>query len=392
MRVVIVGGGFGGVRTAIKLAGKKGFDVKLISDKPYFEYHAAMYRAATGRSPMEVAIPLKKFFTSKTNVEVVEDKIVKINPKIQQIVGKGGSRYEYDSLVISTGSITQYFGIKGLERYSFGIKSINEALRLKRHLHREFAEKAGGRTNYVIVGGGPTGVELAAELVSYLKHIYRRHKLAGRSYKVILVEAADRLMPSLPQSFTDKLSQRLKRLGIDMHFNTAVEGETKDELDLPGDADIKTHTVVWTAGTTNNPLLTKHPDIFKFGRGQKVEVDQHLRASENIFVIGDAANTKFSGMAQTALYDGEFVAKNLIKKNRQQQLISYRPKQPIYAIPAGKRWTAVLWGKIPVYGYLGWVLRRLADLKLYLKFMPPTKALATWRYGFKLDETCPECK
>ena len=121
-------------------------------------------------------------------------------------------------------------------------------------------------------------------------------------------------------------------------------------------------------------------------------VDKYLQSDPNIYVIGDSAVTEYSGMAQTALYDASFVARNLIRQEKGQSLHTYKPKQPIYAIPVGAHWAAVLWGEVRIYGRLGWLLRRLADLKLYLTFLPFFKAVTVWRYGFVDEEVCSICK
>lgn len=389
MKIVIVGGGFAGVKAALSLANKKSFEVRLVSDQTYFEYHAAMYRSATGRSPLEVAIPLREFFSFAKNVEVVQDKIVDIDNETKQVTGNSGSRYGYDSLVLALGNVTEHYGIKGLKEHSHGVKTIHESLKLKRTLHEQLIANQADN-NYVVVGGGATGIELSAELTFYLKKIRKRHHLK-KAFNVNLIEAGPKLLGSTPDDFSDKIEERLNKIGVKTLLNTAVKSENVDSIKLPH-GSIKTHTSVWTAGTTNNPLFKKFPKIFKLGRMNRVEVDEHLRAAPDIYVVGDSAQTKYSGMAQTALHDATFVANNLVRQFKGKDLKKYSPQRPIYAIPVGRRWAAVLWGEKRIYGWLGWVVRRLADLRLYLTFLPLTKALVVWRYGFQSDEACPVCK
>ncbi len=390
MKVVVVGGGFGGVKSALNLANKPGFDVKLISNHPYFEYHAALYRAATGRSPLEVAIPLKDFFPAANNIEVVEDQITGIDGSSKQLTAASGSRYSYDVLILAVGSVTQYFGIDGLAKYSYGVKSIHEALALKRHLHEELAQKSSGQANYVVVGGGASGVELAAELMPYIKRIRIRHQSAQRPFKVLLVEAAERLMPAMPPKFSAKILKRLQKLGVEVRLNTAVKGESFDTLALPGE-DIQTHTVAWTAGIANNPLFEANPGLFKLGKGRRVVVDGQLAAAPNIYVIGDSADTPYSGMAQTAIDHADTVTANLISKTDQQPSRPYQPKPPISAIPVGPRWAAVIWNNKQFYGYPGWLIRRWLDYRLFRKFLPLPRALSELRQGSHLTESCPVC-
>ena len=282
-KVIIVGGGFGGVRMALKLSGDRRFDVRLISDHTYFEYHAALYRAATGRSPLEVAIPLVNFFEDSPNVEVVNQKIVHIDPGQKFVKDEEGSKYHYDVLVLAIGSVTAYYGVRGLKKYSYGVKSVHEALELKRHLHDNLV-KGHEESDYVVIGAGATGIELSAELTAYLSDIRRRHNLEDRSFRIDLIEASDQVVPSLPQSFARRIQKRLKKLGVNLYLSTAVESENYTSIKLPS-GSISTRTVIWTAGMTNNPLFAKHK-FFNLAKGNKVEVDKYLQAASDVFIIG----------------------------------------------------------------------------------------------------------
>jgi len=388
-KIIIVGGGFGGVHLALNLSGDKRFDVKLISEHTYFEYHAALYRSATGRSPLEVAIPLRDFFEKSPNVEVVNQKITRIQPEHKRVEDEEGSKYAYDALVLAVGSVTDYYGISGLKKYSYGVKSIHEALELKRHLHDSLV-KGYEESDYVVVGGGATGVELAAELTAYLSDIRRRHRLAERSFRVDLIEAADQVVPLLPAGFAKRIQRRLKKLGVSLYLGTAVESESYKSIRLPS-GSIHTGTVVWTAGMTNNPLFANH-DFFKLAKGDKVEVDSYLQAAQDVFVIGDSAATRYSGMAQTALHDANYLSSNLRRVASGKPPKPYTPNRPVYAIPVGPHWSAVRWGQVEIYGRAGWLLRRLADLRLYWRFLPPAKALTVWNYGIDIEEDCEVCR
>lgn len=390
-KVVIVGGGFAGVCAALRLANKPGIDVQLITPENYFQYHAALYRSATGRSPLEVAIPLREFFEYAKNIDVCTDMVKTLNETKKQVTGLSGSFYQYDELLLALGNNTAYYGIKGLERYSYGVKGVQEALKLKRHLHDHLIKKE-SECAYVVVGGGASGVELSAEMMSYLSRIRRKHGVAKDDFSVYLVEAADRVLGILPENFTKRVETRLKKLGVKLLLGTAVQSETAGKIILP-DTSIATHTVVWTAGVTNNPFFTTHDSIFKFGKLKRVIVNEQLEAAPHIYVLGDSAVTAFSGMAQTALHDARFVTENLLRTEKGKPRATYRPKKPVYAIPVGSRWAAVLWGKVAIFGRPGWLLRRAADLRLYLTFLPLRKALTVWRYGAVDDESCcPTCE
>ena len=390
MKVIIVGSGIAGVKTARSLAKDARFQITLISDRDHFEYHAALYRSATGRSHLEVCVPLKSIFAEEPQVAIVQDRIVTIDNDDQVVVSESGNSYHYDVLILALGVVTEYYGINGLAHHAYGIKSLDEADRLKAHLHSELSDGHAPDSNYVVVGAGPTGVELAGELHAYLMQLRKWHRVRQHSFKIYLVEAAPRILPTLPEDFSKKVHQRLERMGVEVLTGVAVQGETSDTLDLPNGKSIKTHLVVWTAGVTNNPFFVAQA-VFKLGRGKRVEVGPDLLAAPNVYVIGDSASTPLSGMAQTAVYDGHYIAENLKRKFDGKAPLNYEPKMPIAAIPVGPGWCAVAHGKTRLYGRAGWLVRRQLDWKLYSALLSRPLARKTWLFGSKREETCPEC-
>lgn len=400
-KIVIVGGGFGGVRAAFDLANKKIPNAKiiLISDKPHFEYHPALYRVVTGRSPLEVCIPLRDIFGNK-EVEVLEDRIIEANLKEMLLRGDSGSRYPFDYLVLALGSETVYFSIPGIKEFSFGFKSITEALRLKQHLHQIFQlctvsaedqEEDVCRMHFVIVGGGASGVELAGELAMYTKKLAEKHKVDLSLITVDLTEAAPRLLPALPEEISKRVNDRLRKLGVNIFLNRTVTEQEIEEVYLK-DMKLKTKTVIWTAGVKPNRLYSEIQGL-EFDKKGRVIVDEFLQAKgfSSVFVIGDAVSTLYAGMAQTALRDGSFVSDIIARKFYGRSLESYKPKEPFYVIPVGPGWAAALIGKLWLYGRLGWWLRRLADLRFFLSILPLSKALLAFRSGKTLCESCAIC-
>jgi NADH dehydrogenase len=212
--------------------------------------------------------------------------------------------------------------------------------------------------------------------------------LPRRKISITIVEALPRLLPRMPKDVSRAVRKRLRKLGIKVLLGQAVQGETADSLTVNGKS-IPTETVIWTAGVTNNPFFSDNHFVIA-GRG-KVAVDTYLQTEDNIFVIGDNANTPYSGLAQTALGDGKFVADNLKRRARGKDMKSYVAKKPISVIPCGPRWAAVVWGKLHLFGWLGWGLREAAD---YLAFNDyESWPNATWQFLTELDEqnTCKVC-
>ncbi|OGZ35823.1 MAG: hypothetical protein A3A94_01550 [Candidatus Portnoybacteria bacterium RIFCSPLOWO2_01_FULL_43_11] len=398
-KIIIVGAGFGGVRCALDLIAQKPPKTRiiLISDKPHFEYNPTLYRAVTGRSPLEVCIPLEEIFKNK-EIEVLEDFITEFDLKEKILKGKSGSRYSFDFLVLAMGSETAYFDIPGLKELSFGFKSIREALLLKKHFHELFTfyEKADleekvKAAHIVIVGGGATGVELAGELAVYTKRMAKNHNLDPSLITIDIIEAASRLLPALLKNISEKVESRLRELGVNVFLNRKVVKEEVEEVFLK-DMELKTKTVIWTAGTRPNYLYTQIKGL-DFDQNGRVKVNEFLEAEEfnDIFIIGDAAATTYSGMAQTAIHNGRYAAKIISRKIRSQSFFPYKDKKPAYAIPVGPSWAAVLIGPLRFYGRFGWLVRRLADLRYFLSILSFKKALLAFRTGKILWESCPIC-
>ena len=400
-QVLIVGGGFGGISTALNLGKARFRNVKitLISDKSHFEYHSALYRVVTGRSPLEVCIPIRDIFDVK-NVEVLEDTIMGMNIKEKKLEGKSGSKYSFDFLVLALGSETAYFNIPGLKQLSFGFKSISEALALKKHLHELFKTCAVSQTDqeedvcrahFVIVGAGASGVELAGELAIYAKKLAKQHKVNPSLVTIDLIEAASRVLPIVPEDVSEKAARRLRSLGINIFLNRMVVKEEIEKVFLK-DMEIGTKTVIWTAGAKPNHLYSQIEGLELDNKG-RVIVDEFLQAENNphIFVIGDAAATTYVGMAQTAIRDGAFVAETIARKIQNRPLEPYQPRRPIYVIPVGPGWAAALIGNWRFYGQIGWWLRRLADFKYFLSILTFKKALLAFQNGKALCESCNIC-
>lgn len=383
--VVIVGGGFGGVKAALELSRDDRFGVTLISDREYFQYFPTLYRTATGGLNAQSQIPLKTIFAGKP-VEVVIDAAASIDSRAKLITTKSGKKFEYDDAVFALGVVTNYFGIQGLEEFSFGMKSIEEIKELKDHIKAQLLDPKEPELRFVVVGGGPTGIELAGALPSYLHKMMQVNGIDAkrRKVRVDLVEGAPRLMPRMPKSTSRAIARRLKTLGVDLHLGKPVEGETAEGLNVGGKTIIS-NTVIWTAGMANSPFF--RTNNFAFGPRGKVAVNVYLQADDNIYVIGDNANTPYSGMAQTALYDGEFVAKNLIRAQDRKDLRAYKPKKPVYVTPVGEGWAAAMWGKLEFFGMSGWLLRQAADARAFTALEPLTRAAKQWFTEFDEDLT-----
>lgn len=387
-KVLIVGGGFGGIKAALELAGNPKFHVTLLVDHTDFRYYPSLYRTATGGKRMISSIPLDEIFNDK-RINLVHDKLVSLDRKSRTITTKVGHQIGYESLVLALGVRTNYFSIRGLRELSYGIKTNADAEEFKAHLHNQLIENHKPDLNYIVVGGGPSGIELAGALPPYLRQIAKQHGINKFAIHVSLVEAAPRLVPRMPKEVSYKIAKQLRKSGVKLYLDTTVEAQTAEALMIEG-KPLFSQTVVWTAGTSNQPFFDDQG--FQLSKNGKVRVDQYLQSETGIYVIGDNADTPYSGMAQTALHDGKFVANNLKRVADKQQPEPYHAKRPIYVFPAGHHWAAVVWGRLRIYGRLGWMLRSLADLIAYHDYEPWQLATRRWASGNDREESCPMCK
>ena len=398
-RILILGGGFGGVRTALDLAKQNIPDVEIliVSDKHHFEYTPALYKLATGRSPMEMCIPLGEIFRTK-KVRFVVDTIRNGSLENNVVIGESGSEYRYDYLVLALGAETTYFNIPGVKEHSFTIKSVDSALRLKNHLHELFFSHAGltkgdlmAQFQFVIVGGGPAGVELAGELRDYCRALATMHGIPHNLVTVDILQAAPRLLPTMNEDVSERALERLDKMGVNVILNHAVTGEDAMGVKL-ADIQLNAKTIIWTAGVRPSHVYATLEGLI-FDKGGRILVDETLQArgTQNVYVLGDSASTPFAGTAQTAIHDGNFVARVVGAIEKKRSFPKYTPKKTPYVVPIG-RWAIFTYGNITLSGRAFWWLRQIIDLRFFLSILTIRNAIEIWREGGCLSESCPTCK
>lgn len=390
MRIVIVGGGFGGIKAALLLARQRGISVTLISDKDHFTYYPSLYAVATGGSRRQSFVPIDDIL-SGTKVRFVQDTIDGYDAVRRMVRGVSGTEYSFDRVIFALGVVTSYFGIKGLETYSYGIKSSDEVTRFRKDLHDEMVSERRLDKQYVIVGAGATGVELASSLMSYINHIANAHAIRHSRIRIKLVEAAPRVLPRMSEDASRLVHDRLTRLGVSVMTNEKVEWQDDDEVFVSG-RSLPTRTVVWTSGVTNNPFFTLFEHDFPLAKNKKVLVNEYMMVNDHTYVIGDNAATPHSGLAQTALHDAHFVSHDIIRHKNHEPRPSYEAYNPPVVIPVGKRWALLEWKRVFISGYIGHLIRRCADFIGYLDVLPLDAAWQAWRSEERREDTCPVCR
>lgn len=388
--IVIAGGGFAGVRLARQL--RKYPDettITIINKTDDFRYSPALYRVATGFKTGLARIPIEWMLLDAENVNFVSGTVTKLNGKKREISLEDGRKINYDFAVCAMGLVTSYFGIKGIGEHAFGVKNTDEIQELKQHIHESVTERRDNTQNYVVIGAGPTGVEVAANLGQYVQSIKHKHKLRHSTVQIHLVEAAPRVLPTMSHRASKRASKELRRRGVHIHTDTKVTSQTKNILKTSG-GNMSTQNVIWTAGMTNNPFYSNNPREFTLDKRGKVEVDGRLQTKlhKNVYVAGDSSNTRFSGLAYTAVGHGNYLAKDIMRRIRGKRRPIHRDQYPLQIVPVGR---------ISIFQYRGLtlsgryinLLRRVADFVGYSDVLGALRALTIWRNDERLEE--PTC-
>lgn len=376
MHVVVVGGGFAGIKAALELSKRQIGKVTLISDQPYFLHHATLYATATGKSEEESVIPLNVIFADHPNVTIVQDKIEHLDAR-RNLISSKKHDYHYDKLVLALGSVTTFFNIPGLHDHAFGIESLTEIRQFQDHIHEAVVKQKLDK-EFFVIGAGPTGVEFAAALSHHLavtKDIYR---LKNTGSKVTLVEAAPRILPTMSQTASTKAARALKKQKVRILTNHKVQSLDDDTITIEG-KNYPTTTAIWTSGVTNHPFFTHNHDTFHIALNGRVEVNPYLEALDDVYVIGDNSNAAKHHMALPAMQQAMHVAKNIARLATNREQKAYRSKSVPVGLPIGEEWGYVEWFGMYVSGRSGATVRRWMELYGYTRLVPLKAALPIWR-------------
>lgn len=383
-KVVIIGGGFGGVRTALDLARNSNVLITLISNSPNFEYYPGLHKLLGISDHAVATVPLETIFKDQ-GVTLVIDTVMAIEPKLKTVTTSKGT-IAGDYLVLGFGSQTEYFNIEGLQEMAFGFKSVAEAIALRSHVESMFekhgkAEKAESVVglHMVIVGGGPNGVDLAGELAVLGKSLARKYGVVESLITIDLIEGGARVLGMLPESASHRVERRLRDLGVTLLLNRELQKQGSWTVTLK-DMTLGAKTLIWTAGVRANDLV-KNIVGAELGKRNRLVVDEYLQIKDfpNVFAIGDIADTQFSGLAQTALYDGSYVAAVITKKIQGKKFASYVPKPGAFNIGVGPRWSVMQIRSFVMYGLLPYIMRTLIDIRFFLSILPVAEV---WRLYF----------
>ncbi len=391
--IIIVGGGFSGIELARNLKNqvKNGsYHVTLITSHGYFEYYPGVYRIMIGESPIQTKIHLTDILPEC--IKIVEDKIVNVDPVNKKIIGKDGDQYNYDMLVLALGSVPNYFNIQGLESGVFDFRTTGDAVVLRNHLHTLLLEaKNNGIKDekvlmhnlHIIIGGaGPIGVELSGALSSYMRKMANKNKVHPSKVTIDLVDSGPRILPRVPEKASEIVTKYLRENGVNLFSNRPIQ-KIENETVFLEDVTLQAKTIIWAGGVTPNPLYQTIPSV-ELNKG-RVVVNEYMQANnlQDIYVIGDGANTQNSGLAQTAIHDGQYLSKLFVAMSKKSKLPKYKEANTGYVIPIGSNWALMVWGNFIYSGFLAGVLRYFIDMEYFLKRLTFIKFLSLYFKAFK---------
>ncbi len=394
-RIIVVGGGFGGLNFLDRIDNKK-FQIILIDKNNYHTFQPLLYQVAMGGlEPDSIAYPLRKYVkVLGKDVFFRLCELQEVKADENRIITSKGT-LDYDFLVLAAGSQTNFFGDEKLRKYGLELKSVPNALdirsmvleNLEMALMTEDKEERKELLNFVIVGGGPTGVELAGALSELKKFVFRKeyHDLDMDEMNIYLLEGLDRLLNGMSEKASEKTSQFLQKLGTSIHLNTMVEEYDGKVVRVGNGNSIPTSNLIWTAGVKGWVPAGIPGELIE--KGNRIRVNKYCQAGnyENLFVIGDSAamiadeNPKGHPMlAQVAMQMGKLVAGNLNRmlKGKEAKSFSYKDKGVMATI--GRKKAVADFNKIKMQGFMAWIVWLFVHLMFLVGYQNKLVVMLNW--------------
>jgi NADH dehydrogenase len=396
---VIVGGGFGGLYAARALAGAP-VRVTVIDRHNYHLFQPLLYQVASATlSPADIARPIRHVLHRQRNVEVVLGEVTEVDAAGRAVVLKDGSRIGYDFLILAAGAVDQYFGRDEWAAIAPGLKTIDDATEIRRRFllafeaaeHERDPEQQRALLTFVLVGGGPTGVEMAGAFAEIARHTLREdfRRVDPASARVLLVEGGPRLLSAYDESLSRKALEALEKLGVEVKLNTLVTDIRLGEVQV-GDERIAAYNVVWSAGVAASPLgRSLGAPVDRMGR-VVVEPDLSVPGRPEVFVVGDLASfthqdpegRPLPGVAQVAMQGGRAAARNILRtlRGEARQRFHYRDKGSMATIGRAKAIAEI--GGLKLSGFVAWLAWLFIHLFFLIGFRNRITVMMEWAWSY----------
>lgn len=396
-RVVVIGGGFGGLNAAKKLGGKK-FDVWVIDKTNHHLFQPLLYQVASAAlSPGDIAVPIREILSDHENITVMMGQVVAIEKEKRLITLGNGDQIGYDYLIVATGARHSYFGKDAWEEYAPGLKTLVDATKLRERILISFekAERCDSISeakkflNFVIIGGGPTGVELAGAIaeIAYETMLKNFRRIDTKKTRIYLVEGSPHILPVYPEKLSMRAQGYLERFGVTVITGKKVTNVTEDGVYIE-DMFIEARNVIWAAGNQASPLLaTLKIPLDRQGRAI-VDADLSIPDHPEIFVIGDAAAATdkkgnfYPALAPVAVQQGRYVADMIIKglPKNQRPRFKYLDKGTMATI--GKTKAIGMFGKVQFYGFIAWLAWCFVHIMYLVGFRNRLLVITQWLFSY----------
>ena len=398
-RIVVIGGGFGGLEVAKELKGFKAQTV-LIDKYNHHCFQPLLYQVATsGLETNSIVFPFRKRFSNRPDFFFRLGEVNKIIPSENVIETSIGS-IKYDYLVVASGATTNFYGMKDVSDNSLPMKTIIDAIKLRNIIIRNFENALLAETpemmdsliDFVIVGGGPTGVELAGALAELKNHVFPKDypELELSHMDIHLIEATGRLLNGMSDVAGQKALEYLKEMGVDVRLNTAVKSYDGNTVTFQSGQTLASRTLIWAAGVKGQPIEGIKPE--SIGRGARILVDEFNRVKgyDNIFAIGDAALMDgdpdypqgHPQMAPPAMQQGQLVAKNIKNIIQQKPLKPFRYKNQGSMATVGRNRAVVDLKGFKTQGFLAWLIWMFVHLISILGFKNKFFVFVSWLWSY----------
>jgi NADH dehydrogenase len=392
-RVVVVGGGFGGLQCAKALRGEP-VEVVLIDRDNYHLFTPLLYQVASCLlNPSEIAAPMRKVFRGAPNVRYRQGEVTHVDFDGKRVQLADGASLPYDYIVLATGSVTNFYGNDSLEQHAYGLKNLPEALALRNHV-LECLEAATGTNDdderrrllsFCIVGGGPTGVEYAGALAELVRLVmpYEYPEVPPSEVRIHLLEGGDRLLPTFAKSLGAYARRQLEGRGIEVRTETLVASADAKGVVFRDGSELATATVVWTAGVRPNDIVDRPP--------QRIQVDDRFRipGADGAFAIGDVAaghdkrGSVLPMVSPPAMQAGRYVARSILH-GPPRRPFHYRDKGTLATI--GRRAAVGQVGPVRFRGFIGWLVWLIVHIYYLIGFENRIRVMMRWAwYYFRLD-------
>ena len=400
--VVIVGGGFGGLYAARRLAGED-LQITLLDRKNHHTFQPLLYQVATaGLNPSDIAVPIRSVFRKRDNVEVLLGNVSAIHPESRTVKLEDGATISYDTLIVATGATHSYFGHPEWSDFAPGLKTIEDALEIRKRIFFAFeaAEREPDLTlrapwlTFVVVGGGPTGVELAGTLGEISRQTLRhdfRHIDPAES-RILLLEGSPNILGTYVPELREKAKLQLERLGVDVRTNARVvaidpAGVTLAPVDGKAGERIPSHTVLWAAGVAASPLVKSlGVPLDRAGR-VLVEADLTVPGHPEIYVIGDVAAAKqgegfVPGVAPAAIQAAKHTAENIVRSLAGQARTPFRYHDKGSLATIGRASGIADFGRLKLSGFLAWMAWLLIHVFFLIGFRNRFLVMLEWAMSY----------